>query len=70
MADTYFTKLRNEGRKEGRAQSVLDLSRIRFGRIPRIVSQRVKTAADEDELCRLMAEIAAAKSPSDLNLDE
>ena len=66
MADTYFTKLRKEGRKEGRVESVLSLTRIRFGRVPRIVSQRVKAAEDEDALDRLMAEIVAAESPSDL----
>ena len=70
MADTYFTKLHKEGvregRKEGRVESVLDLARIRFGRVPRTVSRRVKAASDEEELSRIMAEIVAAKSPSDL----
>ena len=66
--DEALREGREEGREEGRKDSVLDLARIRFGRIPRIVSQRVKAAEDEGELRRLIAEIVAAESPSDLNL--
>ena len=80
MATSFLTKAldegrkegrkegRREGRREGRAQSVLELTRLRFGRVPRAVSQRVKAATDEDELISLMAEIAAAESPTDLSL--
>jgi len=68
--DKAFKEAFREGRIEGWKETVLGLARIRFGRIPRIVRQRVKAATDEDELSRLMAEIANAKSPSDLDLKE
>ena len=74
MATSFLTKARDEGlregRKEGRKQSVLDLTRARFGRVPRAISQRVKSATDEDELSRLMGRIAVAESPSELDIDE
>jgi len=70
MATSFLTKAHEEGRREGRADLVLDITRMRFGRVPRVVSRRVKAAVDEDELNRLVAEIVAAESPSDLKFDK
>ena len=56
-----------EGEKKGQKKAVLDLTRIRFGRIPRSVRQKVMAAEGEDEIRRLMARIVAAESPSDLD---
>ena len=70
VTTSFLTRARDEGLREGQEKAILKLARIRFGRVPRVISRKVKEAVAEDELDRLMAEIAAAESPSDLNLGD
>jgi hypothetical protein len=63
---------RAEGRQEGQLlncrQNILDLIEVRFGRVPRVIRQRVNTEVDLEKLRRWLREAAIISSLAELPL--
>ena len=55
----YLRKIRNEGRREGEAEVLLRLLRVRFGPLPAAVTERI-TAADAETLLRWSERVLSA----------
>jgi hypothetical protein len=66
MTQTIADALREEGRQEGAVeawrQSLLELIRARFGRVPRAAGRRIRSTADPEQLRAWVARVGTASS--------
>ena len=77
MRETFFDKLKREGREQGREQGRIQgkqetlsrLIQIRFGELPQKVVDKVRTIGSEEELSILFDKAITASSLDELGLE-
>jgi len=69
VRETFFDKLKRQGRIQGKQEALSQLMQVRFGKLPQKVVDKVRKIGSEEELTILLDKVVTVSSLTELGLE-